>query len=183
MERCARVRRHRVDRPAADRAALRRQIGSRAARGDERSPGAIGLRHRPRVLEQSGSVRLKPDPTGSIRIGLAPLAARRRRAGHRVRATHRVRKNACRRTHAGYGRTRAGHTGTGAGFNANALRTSDAPWFGGGLEIAQTGETASLACTQYHHLMEGRAMIRAATRDAYIRDPKAAHEVPGAEEV
>jgi molybdopterin-containing oxidoreductase family iron-sulfur binding subunit len=88
----------------------------------------------------------------------------------------------CVTIHAGYGRTRAGQTGTGAGFNANALRTSDAPWFGGGLEIARTGDTYSLACTQYHHLMEGRALVRAATRDEYIRDPKSVHEVPGAEE-
>ena len=31
------------------------------------------------------------------------------------------------------GRTRAGHLGTGAGFNANAIRTSDGMWFAGGL--------------------------------------------------
>ena len=35
--------------------------------------------------------------------------------------------------HLGYGRTRAGRVGTGVGFNAYALRTSDAPWFGAGL--------------------------------------------------
>ena len=32
--------------------------------------------------------------------------------------------------HLGYGRTRAGRVGNGVGFNAYALRTSDAPWFG-----------------------------------------------------
>ncbi len=82
----------------------------------------------------------------------------------------------CVTVHAGYGRTRAGHLGTGPGFNANAIRTSDAPWFSGGLEIAATGETYSLACTQYHHLMEGRGMVRAVTRDEFIRDPKSVHE-------
>ena len=45
------LRRHGVDRPAADRAALRRQVGARAARRDERPAGAIRLRHRARVLE------------------------------------------------------------------------------------------------------------------------------------
>ena len=82
----------------------------------------------------------------------------------------------CVTVHAGYGRTRAGHLGTGPGFNANAIRTTDAPWFSGGLEIAATGETYSLACTQYHHLMEGRGMVRAVTRDEFIRDPKSVHE-------
>jgi molybdopterin-containing oxidoreductase family iron-sulfur binding subunit len=87
----------------------------------------------------------------------------------------------CAVVHLGYGRTRAGRVGTGAGFNANALRTSDAPWFGGGLELANTGSTTSLACTQYHHLMEGRGQIHAATLEEFARDPKSVHEAPGIE--
>jgi ferredoxin len=79
----------------------------------------------------------------------------------------------------GYGRRRAGHLGTGAGFDANALRTSDAPWFGGGLEIVNTGDTFSLACTQFHHLMEGRGMVHAVTRDEFVRDPRSVHEKRG----
>jgi Fe-S-cluster-containing dehydrogenase component len=82
----------------------------------------------------------------------------------------------CVTVHLGYGRTRGGHVGTGAGFNAYAIRTSAAPWFGAGAEIARTGERAPLACTQYHHLMEGRGMVRAVTRDEYVRDPKSVHE-------
>jgi MoCo/4Fe-4S cofactor protein with predicted Tat translocation signal len=87
----------------------------------------------------------------------------------------------CVTVHFGYGRTRAGRVGSGPGFNANAIRTSDAPWFGRGLEIVNTGETASLACTQYHHLMEGRGQIHAATRDEFVRDPKSMHEGFGIE--
>src|SRR5262249_4924908 len=83
--------------------------------------------------------------------------------------------------HLGYGRRRAGHVGTGAGFNANLLRTSDGLWFGEGVTLALTGERYSLACTQYHHLMEGRGLVHAATRDEFIRDPKSVHDVPGAE--
>jgi molybdopterin-containing oxidoreductase family iron-sulfur binding subunit len=64
--------------------------------------------------------------------------------------------------HLGYGRTRAGRVGTGVGFNAYALRTSDAPWFGGGLEVKKTGERYLLACTQDHWSMEGRNPVRAA---------------------
>src|SRR5207237_1068048 len=62
----------------------------------------------------------------------------------------------CATLHLGYGRTRAGHLGTGAGFDANAIRWSDAMWFTSGAEIVGTGGTYPLACTQYHHLMEGR---------------------------
>src|SRR5262249_31774018 len=82
----------------------------------------------------------------------------------------------CATVHLGYGRKRAGQLGNGAGFDANAIRTSDALWFAGGAEIVGTGETYSLACTQYHHLMEGRGMVRAVSRDEFMRDPKSVHE-------
>ena len=39
-----------------------------------------------------------------------------------------------------------------------------------------TGDSYALACTQYHHLMEGRGMVRAVTRDEFVRDPKSVHE-------
>jgi molybdopterin-containing oxidoreductase family iron-sulfur binding subunit len=63
-------------------------------------------------------------------------------------------------------------------FNPYLLRTSDAPWFGQGLEIAKTGERYLLATTQEHHLMEGRAPVRVATLDEYTKDPEViAHQV------
>ena len=55
----------------------------------------------------------------------------------------------------GYGRQVAGRVGSGVGFNAYALRTSDAPWFTAGLEVAKTGGRP-LATTQLHYNMEGR---------------------------
>jgi MoCo/4Fe-4S cofactor protein with predicted Tat translocation signal len=82
----------------------------------------------------------------------------------------------CVTVHLGYGRTRAGRVGTGAGFNANAIRTTEALWSGTGVEVVRTGDRFSLACTQYHHLMEGRGLVRAVTRDEYVRDPKSVHE-------
>jgi MoCo/4Fe-4S cofactor protein with predicted Tat translocation signal len=82
----------------------------------------------------------------------------------------------CATVHLGYGRARAGRVGSGAGFNANAIRTSNALWFAGGADIVPTRDTYSLACTQYHHLMEGRGIIRAVTRDEYVANPKAVHE-------
>jgi molybdopterin-containing oxidoreductase family iron-sulfur binding subunit len=79
----------------------------------------------------------------------------------------------CATIHLGYGRTRGGRVGTGAGFNANALCTADALPFGGGLELRRTGDRYPLACTQYHHLMEGRGQVRAITRDEFVRNPLA----------
>ena len=82
----------------------------------------------------------------------------------------------------GYGRTMAGRVGnadeTARQFNPYLLRTSDAPWFGQGLEIAKTGERYLLATTQEHHLMEGRAPVRVATLAEYTKDPEViAHQV------
>jgi molybdopterin-containing oxidoreductase family iron-sulfur binding subunit len=82
----------------------------------------------------------------------------------------------CATVHLGYGRTRAGRVAAGAGFDANGLRAVDAMWAAGGAQIVRTGDTYSLACTQYHHLMEGRGLIRTVTRDEYVRDPKSIRE-------
>jgi Fe-S-cluster-containing dehydrogenase component len=79
--------------------------------------------------------------------------------------------DSCATVHLGYGRTRAGRVGSRTGFNANSLRTADAMAFGGGLQLAATGERYPLACTQYHHLTEGRGQIRAISRDEFVRDP------------
>jgi len=78
--------------------------------------------------------------------------------------------------HLGYGRTRAGRVGSGVGFNAYALRTSDAPWFGGGLQVKKTGERHLLACTQDHWSMEGRNPPRAGTLEEYEKKPDYAQE-------
>jgi molybdopterin-containing oxidoreductase family iron-sulfur binding subunit len=71
----------------------------------------------------------------------------------------------------GYGRTRAGHVGTGAGYNAYALRSADAPWGGSGLEMRQTSERRSLASTQQHFNMEGRDLVREGTLAAFQANP------------
>ncbi len=69
--------------------------------------------------------------------------------------------------HLGYGRSAAGHVGTGAGFNAYAIRSSEQPWFESGLSVRKTGERYPLACTQLHHLMHGRDLVRSATMAEY----------------
>jgi MoCo/4Fe-4S cofactor protein with predicted Tat translocation signal len=83
--------------------------------------------------------------------------------------------------HFGYGRQRAGRVGSATDesrdFNAYRLRTSDAPWFGQGLEIARTGDRYLLATTQPHQLMEGRAPVRVATLTQYAEQPGIIHEM------
>jgi molybdopterin-containing oxidoreductase family iron-sulfur binding subunit len=81
----------------------------------------------------------------------------------------------CATVHLGYGRARGGRTMAGAGFDANVVRTSATLSFTVG-ELVRTGDTYPLACTQYHHLMEGRGLVRAVTRDEYVRDPHAMRE-------
>lgn len=82
----------------------------------------------------------------------------------------------CVTLHLGYGRTRAGRVGTNTGFNASLLRTSDALWQGSGLQIRKTGDQQQLACTQFHHLMEGRQLLRAGTLDEYRKNPNFVQE-------
>ncbi|HZI95268.1 MAG TPA: TAT-variant-translocated molybdopterin oxidoreductase [Patescibacteria group bacterium] len=79
--------------------------------------------------------------------------------------------------HLGYGRRRSGRVGTGAGVDAYRLRTSDAPWFARGLEVARTGAKYPLSCTQIHHSMEGRHHVRVASLDEYRAHPGFAREM------
>ncbi|MEO7911279.1 MAG: TAT-variant-translocated molybdopterin oxidoreductase [Roseiflexaceae bacterium] len=76
----------------------------------------------------------------------------------------------------GYGRSKAGSVGDGAGFNAYALRTADAPGFGGGLAISKVGDGFILANTQKHYALEGRDLIRHATLEEFLQNPNFAHE-------
>jgi molybdopterin-containing oxidoreductase family iron-sulfur binding subunit len=104
----------------------------------------------------------------------------------------------------GYGRTRAGRAGDGAGFNAYALRTASAPWFGAGLEVHKTGRTYALASTQRHRLVpttagprdelasrveltsrqaEERELLRVAPLAHFLKEPDFAREKgPGPED-
>jgi len=80
--------------------------------------------------------------------------------------------------HLGYGRARTGRVGTQRGFNAGALRTADAPTFGTGAEITLTRDTFPLACVQFHHLVEGRDLIRVVPRTELATLEKDQHEMP-----
>ncbi len=78
--------------------------------------------------------------------------------------------------HLGYGRSRAGRVANGIGFNVNPLRTSDAPDILTGVEIAKTGDSYDMACTQDHWSLEGRNLVRVATTEQYTRDPQFARK-------
>ncbi len=82
----------------------------------------------------------------------------------------------CATAHLGYGRARGGSVGAGVGFNAYAIRTSDAPWFGQGLTIRKTGRRQPVATTQLHYTMQGRALARSATLDEFRNRPNFARE-------
>ena len=89
----------------------------------------------------------------------------------------------CVTVHLGYGRTRTGRIGTGAGFNAYAIRSSKAPWAASGLELHKTGERVLLAGTQNHHVIEEseeerrRHIVRSATLAEYRKDPEFAQRM------
>jgi molybdopterin-containing oxidoreductase family iron-sulfur binding subunit len=87
--------------------------------------------------------------------------------------------------HLGYGRSKAGAVGTGPGFNANLIRSSDAPYIANGLKIEKTGEKYYFAVTQHQYAIdqeghqsseEGeqavrRDLVRIATLDEYRKNP------------
>jgi molybdopterin-containing oxidoreductase family iron-sulfur binding subunit len=77
--------------------------------------------------------------------------------------------------HLGYGRRRAGRVGTGLGFDAYRLRTSDAPWFGAGLQVTRTARREEVPCTQDHWTIdreaETRHVVREVTVEEYEREP------------
>jgi molybdopterin-containing oxidoreductase family iron-sulfur binding subunit len=76
--------------------------------------------------------------------------------------------------HLGYGRRAAGRVGGSGnhvvGFNAYALRQSVQPWFASGLTVELTKSRYELACTQAHHTLDGRDIIRGGTIDEFEAD-------------
>ncbi|MFN9083643.1 MAG: TAT-variant-translocated molybdopterin oxidoreductase [Acidobacteriota bacterium] len=77
----------------------------------------------------------------------------------------------------GYGRTAVGRVGTGVGYNAYLLRTSDAMGFGTGVTITKSSRTYSLVTTQEHHDQAGRPVVREATLAKYKEEAQfASHE-------
>jgi molybdopterin-containing oxidoreductase family iron-sulfur binding subunit len=83
--------------------------------------------------------------------------------------------------HLGYGRRKAGRAGTGAGFDAYALRTTNALWIATGGKLTKTGDHYQLASTQGYQTMDTgdgatRPLVREATLEEYRKEPKFAQE-------
>jgi molybdopterin-containing oxidoreductase family iron-sulfur binding subunit len=86
----------------------------------------------------------------------------------------------CVTVHLGYGREIAGRVGSGTGFNAYALRTSDAPWAGTGVQLRKLGDIYSLAALQLQHLIDTqeigeRDIVRSGTLEQYRNNPSLMH--------
>jgi len=83
--------------------------------------------------------------------------------------------------HLGYGRSAAGRAGTGAGFDAYPLRTTNALWIATGGKLTKTGGFYQLASTQGYQTMDTgdgatRPIVREATLEEYRKEPKFAKE-------
>ena len=70
----------------------------------------------------------------------------------------------------GYGRTRSGRAGNGAGFDANPLRTIANPYNASGAKVKKLGETFRLAAVQHHFAMEDRDPVISGTLAEYLAD-------------
>ena len=77
--------------------------------------------------------------------------------------------------HLGYGQELIGRVGRDTGFNAYLLRSTAALWSGIGLQLSGSFDQYRLACTQDHHSMEDRKLIRQASLAEYKADPQFAH--------
>jgi Fe-S-cluster-containing dehydrogenase component len=87
--------------------------------------------------------------------------------------------------HLGYGRSVAGITGSGHGYNAFNLRFSEAPYFDQGLRLHRTGKKIIMPTTQHHFTMAGRDVVRALDIEDFIKNPdilKAKEEKPPVDE-
>ena len=77
----------------------------------------------------------------------------------------------------GYGRTSAGRFGSKAGFDAYAIRTSEALWRANPVELRKTTDRWRIAIAQQHHSMEGRNLARSVGADELSRNPNAVAEM------
>jgi len=74
--------------------------------------------------------------------------------------------------HLGYGQQHSGKVGQGTGFNAFALRTTQALFTASGVQLQKIGTTYPLASTQIHFNMEGRKLIQEGSLEEFQKDPE-----------
>jgi molybdopterin-containing oxidoreductase family iron-sulfur binding subunit len=120
-------------------------------------------------------------PADAHRFGVATgdmveltYQGRRLRAPVWVMAGH---VNGATTLHLGYGRTRAGKTGTGYGFNPYGLRTGSALWQDAGLEVKKTSGAYLFATTQNEHVLDTRRhLVHNGELAEYLKNPESVHE-------
>jgi len=71
----------------------------------------------------------------------------------------------------GFGRRTGSVAALAGGYDAFALRTAGALWFADDLALTARDGSARVITTQHHQAMEGRAIVRHATLDAFRDDP------------
>jgi molybdopterin-containing oxidoreductase family iron-sulfur binding subunit len=120
-------------------------------------------------------------PSTAARLGVGPEdIVELSHHGHRVTAPVWIQPGQAPESitvHLGYGRLRAGRVGSGAGFNAYALRTSDALWIGRDAGVRPTGARGRLVSAQNQQTMEGRAIVRSTSLERYLQTPGFAHQM------
>jgi molybdopterin-containing oxidoreductase family iron-sulfur binding subunit len=77
----------------------------------------------------------------------------------------------------GYGRTRAGETGNGHGYNAYSMWYSDEPYYSRGVKITNTGDRYKVASTQGTQDFFGRKIIRSTSLAEFKKNPEFAREM------
>jgi molybdopterin-containing oxidoreductase family iron-sulfur binding subunit len=81
--------------------------------------------------------------------------------------------------HLGYGRTRAGRTGTGIGFDPYGLRTAKALWHDVGLDAERISGKYEFASTQNYHTLDipdRRHIIQKGDLADFLKNPESIHE-------
>lgn len=74
-------------------------------------------------------------------------------------------------TSVGYGREGIGRVANKAGFNTYPARTTASPHIQRDISVKKLGERHTIANTQDHHSMEGRALVRETTLQNYKQNP------------
>ncbi len=79
--------------------------------------------------------------------------------------------------HLGYGRTRAGRTGSGYGFDPYGLRIAKALWHDVGMDAEKSGSGYLFATTQNQHVLDTRRhIIHEGLLEEYKKDPESVHQ-------
>ena len=81
----------------------------------------------------------------------------------------------------GYGQTKTGRVGTGAGYDAYKVRPSSAQYTGTGATIKVTDRSYDIAVTQGHFTMDDREPVKVSNLEEFLKNKNFAHENPDEE--